>query len=79
VLLLRRDLVLALYGLALLAVTMTSGDALGMHRYVISMPALFLAPAMLGRSPVFDRVWTLGCCLGLAVLTLLFTFGFWAG
>ncbi|HEY1750214.1 MAG TPA: mannosyltransferase family protein [Caulobacteraceae bacterium] len=79
VLLLRRDLALTLYGLAILAVTMTSGDALGMHRYVISMPALFLAPAVLGRGPVFDRVWTLGCCLGLAILTLLFTFGFWAG
>jgi hypothetical protein len=78
-LLLRRDLALALYGLAILAVTMTSGDALGMHRYVISMPALFLSSAMLGRSAVFDRIWTLGCCLGLALLTLLFTFGFWAG
>jgi Mannosyltransferase (PIG-V) len=79
VLMLRRDLALALYGLAILAVTMTSGDALGMHRYVIGLPALFLVPAMLGRNAVFDRVWTLGCCLGLALLTLLFTFGFWAG
>jgi hypothetical protein len=80
VLLWRRDKALTLYGLATFAVVATSGAALGMHRYVLGMPALFLAPAALaGDHPVFDRIWTLACCLGLAVLTLLFTFGFWAG
>ena len=75
----RRDKALTLYGLATFAVVATSGAALGMHRYALAMPSLFLAPAQLGRGPVFDRVWTLLSCLGLAVLTLLFTFGFWAG
>ena len=75
----RRDKALTLYGLATFAVVATSGAALGMHRYALAMPALFLAPAQLGRGAVFDRVWTLLCCLGLAVLTLLFSFGFWAG
>jgi hypothetical protein len=80
VLLWRRDKALTLYGLAIFAVVATSGAALGMHRYVLSMPALFLAPAALaGDHPVFDRVWSLACCLGIAVLTILFTFGFWAG
>jgi hypothetical protein len=79
VLLWRRDKALTLYGLATFAVVATSGAALGMHRYALAMPALFLAPAQLGRGPVFDRVWTLVCCLGLGVLTLLFSFGFWAG
>jgi hypothetical protein len=75
-----RDKALALYGLATFAVVATSGAALGMHRYALAIPALFLAPAHLAaRHPVFDRVWTLASCLGLAVLTLLFTFGFWAG
>jgi hypothetical protein len=75
----RRDKALTLYGLATFAVVATSGAALGMHRYALAMPSLFLAPAQLGRGQVFDRVWTLLCCLGLAVLTLLFSFGFWAG
>lgn len=75
----RRDRALTLYGLATFAVVAVSGAALGMHRYVLSMPQLFLAPARLGASPVFDRVWTLACCLGLAALTLAFSFGFWAG
>ncbi|HZZ89124.1 MAG TPA: mannosyltransferase family protein [Caulobacteraceae bacterium] len=75
-----RDKALTLYGLATFGVVALSGAALGMHRYALAMPALFLAPAHLAaRLPVFDRLWTLLCCLGLAVLTLLFTFGFWAG
>jgi len=79
VLLWPRDKPLTLYGLALLAVAATSGAAVGMQRYVVALPALFLAPARLGREPAIDRLWTLWCCLGLAVLALAFSFGFWAG
>jgi hypothetical protein len=76
----RRDKALTLYGLATFAVVATSGAALGMHRYALAMPSLFMAPAYLGgRHPVFDRLWTLACCLGLAALALAFSFGFWAG
>lgn len=75
----RRDRSLALYGLATLAVIFTSGAVLGLHRYALGLPALFLAPAEWGRSRVFDRLWTLVSCLGLAVLTISFSFGFWAG
>jgi hypothetical protein len=74
-----RDKALTLYGLAIFAVVVTSGAALGMHRYALAMPALVLAPARLGRFMVFDRLWTLGCVLGLAALATLFSFGFWAG
>jgi hypothetical protein len=77
--LVRRDPPLALYGLAILAIALTSGAAQGMHRYVLSLPALFLAPARLGRQPVFDRLWTLGNTLALAVLALAFSWGYWAG
>jgi hypothetical protein len=75
----RRDKALTLYGLATFAIVVTSGAALGMHRYAMAVPALFLAPAQLGRWPSFDRLWTLACALGLAALTALFSFGFWAG
>ena len=74
-----RDKALSLYGLATFAVVLTSGAELGMHRYVLAMPSLFLVPAALGRWPVFDRLWTLASCLGLAALALAFSFGFWAG
>jgi hypothetical protein len=51
-----------------------------MHRYALAMPSLFMAPAYVAaRHPVFDRLWTLACVLGLAALTLAFSFGFWAG
>lgn len=76
----RRDKALTLYGLATFAVVALSGAALGMHRYALAMPSLFLAPAYIGaRHPGFDRLWTLACVLGLAALTLAFSFGFWAG
>lgn len=78
-LLLRRDPALALYGLAILGIALTSGAAQGMHRYVLSLPALFLVPARLGRQPVFDRLWTLVNTLGLAVFCLAFSYDFWAG
>ena len=78
-LLVRRDPALALYGLAILGIALTSGAAQGMHRYVLSLPALFLVPARLGRQPVFDRLWTLVNTLGLAVFCLAFSYDFWAG
>jgi hypothetical protein len=70
---------LALYGLAILAIALTSGAALGLPRYVIAVPALFLVPARWGRSVVFDRVWSLANILGLAVFGLAFSLDFWAG
>ena len=75
----RRDKALALYGLAIVGVAMTSGAELGFPRYVLAVPALFLVPARWGRNMVFDRVWSLANGLGLAVWTLAFSFGFWDG
>jgi hypothetical protein len=78
-LLIRRDPPLAIYGLAILAIALTSGAAQGMHRYVLSLPALFLVSARLGQQPVFDRLWTFGNTLALAVFALAFSWDFWAG
>jgi hypothetical protein len=75
----RRDKALAAYGLAILAVAATSGAGLGMQRYALSIPALFLTPARLGRDPVFGQLWTLANVLGLALLAITFSFGFWTG
>jgi hypothetical protein len=78
-LLIRRDPPLALYGLAILAIALTSGAAQGMHRYVLSLPALFLVPARLGRQPVFDRLWMLANTLAMGVFALAFSYDYWAG
>jgi len=79
ILCLRRDPTLALYSLPVLGVAVTSGSLAGALRYALSLPALFLVPAQLGRNTAFDRLWTLAGALGLAVETIAFTFGFWAG
>lgn len=75
----RRDKALAVYSLAIIAVAATSGAALGMQRYVLSAPALFLVAARLGRGQVFNQLWTLANGLGLAMLAITFSFGFWTG
>jgi hypothetical protein len=75
----RRQPALTLYGLAGLGIALTSGAALGFPRYVLAVPALFLAPARWGRNVVFDRLWSLGNILILAVYALAFSADFWAG
>lgn len=78
-LLARRNPILAVYGLLVMVFCMTSGAALGAHRYVLGVPALFLVPAQWGRSIAFDRLWTLAGAMTMAVFTLAFSAGFWAG
>ena len=63
----------------MVVVALTSGSAQGMQRYVLSVPALFLVPARWGRSVVFDRLWSLGNILIMAVFAIAFSFDFWAG
>lgn len=77
--LLRRMPDLALFGLAVLFITLTSGQAQGMHRYVLAVPPLFVALAIWGRNAVFDRAWTTASLLLLGMLATLFTFDFWVG
>lgn len=71
--------VLALYSLAVIVFALTSGVAQGMHRYVLAAPVVFLLPARWGRHETFDRAWTFGNVLLLAVFALLFSFDLWAG
>jgi hypothetical protein len=72
----------ALFGLAVLVISFTSGGncvAQGMPRYVLAVPSIFILLAQWGRNTVFDRAWTLTSALLLGLLTLLFTFNFWVG
>lgn len=75
----RRDRALALYSLATIGLALTSGAAQGMHRYTLAAPAIFLVPAAWGRREAFDRAWTIGNLLLMAVFAALFSFDLWAG
>jgi hypothetical protein len=48
-----------------------------MQRYVVAIPAIFIALAGLGRSATFDRNWTLLSLLWMGLLVTLYAFDFW--
>ncbi|MDK2980425.1 MAG: hypothetical protein PWQ55_772 [Chloroflexota bacterium] len=75
--LLRKQPALGWYGLAVLGFIITSGSAQGMLRYVLAVPGVFALLSHWGRSPIFDRLWTLLSVLLLGMEALLFTFNFW--
>jgi len=75
--LLRRMPGVALFGLAVIVLSVGSSSAQSMERYVLAVPAIFLMLAWLGRREVFDRVWVLASTLLMGMLAMLFTFGFW--
>jgi hypothetical protein len=56
---------------------LTSGVPQGVVRYVLAAPAMFWMLARWGKSPVFDRIWTLVSVLLLGMEAMLFSFNFW--
>lgn len=68
---------LAVYSLAVILVSVTSGPAQGMHRYILAAPVVFLWLGRLGENEVFDRAWTLVSILLMGLLAMLFTFNMW--
>jgi hypothetical protein len=79
IMLIRKRPEIALYGLAVIVTNLLSGAPQGLVRYLIVIPALYMVPARWGRNPVFDRLWTLACCLLLGLLALLFSLNYWVG
>jgi hypothetical protein len=69
----------ALFGLAVLGVSVGSGIPQSMVRYVLAVPSLFILLARLGKRPAFDRAWTVTGVLLLGLLATLFTFDMWVG
>ena len=70
---------IALFGLAVIVLSLTSGVAQGMHRYVLAIPSIFLALSRLGKNAAFDRGWTLFSTLLMGMYATLYTFDMWAG
>ena len=70
---------LSLFGLAVIVVSLTSGAAQGMHRYVLAVPSIFVVLSRLGKSEPFDRGWTLLSALLMGLYATLYAFDMWAG
>lgn len=75
----RRHPEVTLFGLAVILLSLFSGDIQGMYRYVMAAPAVFLFLSRLGKNEVFDRAWTLVSILILAINAYLFAVNMWAG
>ncbi|NDJ36939.1 MAG: hypothetical protein GYB64_19990, partial [Chloroflexi bacterium] len=69
----------AVFGLAVILIAVTSGPVQSFPRYMLAVPGLYLLLARWGRSPLFDRAWSLASVLLLAFFTMLFTLDYWVG
>jgi hypothetical protein len=67
----------SLFGLAVLFISLSSGEPQGMIRYALAVPAIFLLLARLGEQPIFDRGWTVLSLLSMGLLTTIYSFDFW--
>lgn len=76
---LRRHPDLALFGLAVVALSFTSGQAQGMYRYILVVPSVFLLLARAGKRAAFDRSWSMVSLLLMSIMAALFSFDLWAG
>lgn len=70
---------ISLFSFFAIIISLTSGVLISQSRYILVTPALFLFLGDLGKSEIFDRLFTLASVLLLGVFLTLFTFRFWAG
>ncbi len=70
---------LALYGAAVVILPLVTGTLVSLNRYALAATPAFLGLALAGRSPLFDRLWTLGSALVLALYVMVFAHGYWVG
>jgi hypothetical protein len=77
--LLKRDPPTALFSLAIVFLSIFSGSAVSMARYMLIAPALYIFLAQLGKNQVFDRAWTIFSILLLGMQASLFAAEMWVG
>lgn len=75
----RRDRPTALFGLAVVLLSVFSGSAQSLARYMLISPPLYIFLAYQGRNKAFDRIWTMACVLLLGMSAMLFAFDMWVG
>jgi hypothetical protein len=67
----------AWFSLVVILISVGSGPPSGIHRYILTTPAIFIYLARLGRNPVFDRAWTIASILWMGALAALFAWNMW--
>jgi hypothetical protein len=77
--LLRKYPGVALFSLAVWAISVFSGSPQSVSRYLLAMPTTFLALGRLGKNEVFDRAWSLASVLVMGMMAALFSFDMWVG
>jgi Gpi18-like mannosyltransferase len=75
----RRYPEVASFSLAVIFISMMSEYPQGMHRYVMTAPAVFLLLSRLGKNYAFDRAWSIFSTLLMGAMALLFAADMWAG
>jgi hypothetical protein len=77
--LLRRDPAVALFGLAVVLLSVLSGSMQSLARYVLIAPPLYIFLAHIGRHRLFDRLWVVASVLLFGMGAMLFAFDMWVG
>jgi len=77
--LIRRDPAVAFFSLAVILLSVFSGSAQSLARYMLIAPALYIFLAQLGKNKTFDRAWTVFSILLLGMEATLFAFDMWVG
>ena len=77
--LVRHDPPTALFSLAIVLLSVFSGSAGSMARYMLIVPALYIFLAKLGKNKTFDRAWTVFSTLLLGMEASLFAADMWVG
>jgi hypothetical protein len=77
--LMRRDPIVAMFSLAVVLLSIFSGSAQSMARYMLIAPAMFMLLGYLGKNKIFDKAWTLASILLMGMSVLLFSFDMWVG
>jgi hypothetical protein len=77
--LIRRDLAVSLFSIAVVLLSGFSGFPQSMARYMLIVPALYIFLAQLGKNRIFDRAWTLFSVLLLGMEASLFAVDMWVG
>jgi hypothetical protein len=77
--LIRYDLVVALFSIAVVLLSGFSGFPQSTARYMLVAPALYIFLAQLGKNKIFDRAWTLFSILLLGMEASLFAVDMWVG
>ncbi len=74
---LRKWPAVGVYGLAAIGLPLLTFRVTGLSRYSLAVIPIYFMLATLGRSRVFDRLWTIASLLLMGLYLLLFAHGFW--